>query len=559
MTPEPNQPLDPTAPAWYAHWDNFSPNTLNQEVDQMSVSEDMSPEEEWQDWQIVDFPKAISIDAIERHSASQPSPTDWAGNAIPTPSIATPTQSPTFPSEQPNIAELISLIQELNQCNSTLIDRVSQLEEALEQSQQHFVTEQGRSPQRRVGDLQDLPAQEQILHLVNQLESSQQSHHRHQILIETLKHQLTSSQERVAQLERECAVIQDQCKEYSHQLMQSEHVSRDLHHRLQRQQRYTLQYKAALEKCLDTSAPNSSAPNYETNDVVSPLVAESWYETASPLVPQPFLPKVHRIQPWSASSPPLVGKLEALANLQNYEESTTDSDVTEGIAPPAPSDLTALTEFPTQLTSPATGQERIDDEVTPRPLAAETGDAPLSPLSPEAIQAGLTELQSVLGRLWATPSMAAAPDEAEAHLWQNLARLIDVSTDDVLKASTAEEFTEFGAIASDDPLAEDATTLDTTTLDATTLVQSPPTQSQPTLTNTLTHAERKLHLPTPSVATEIPQSVGVPRPASTAVDLLTPPSPLLYPTRSTKKRESLAAVELPTFPRPTLSHTQAKG
>ncbi|HEY9641492.1 MAG TPA: hypothetical protein V6C57_13475, partial [Coleofasciculaceae cyanobacterium] len=47
--------------------------------------------------------------------------------------------------ESADVTDLISLIQELNQCNSVLLDRVSQLEEALESSQMALQAEVGRS------------------------------------------------------------------------------------------------------------------------------------------------------------------------------------------------------------------------------------------------------------------------------------------------------------------------------------------------------------------------------------------------------------------------------
>jgi hypothetical protein len=93
--------------------------------------------------------------------------------------------------------------------------------------------------------------------LFHALESSHQAAQRQQILIETLSEQLQSSQERIAQLERECALTQQRYNEQSHQLLQAANTCRELRTRLHRQQRQTLQFKAALEKSLEMSPSNS--------------------------------------------------------------------------------------------------------------------------------------------------------------------------------------------------------------------------------------------------------------------------------------------------------------
>jgi hypothetical protein len=91
--------------------------------------------EEWQDWQTVDFPNALSADAIERQSFHSPEDgplLDWLAQATPNPSAAHLWSTGASNSaELPDIADLIALIQELNQCNDVLLDRVSQLEESL--------------------------------------------------------------------------------------------------------------------------------------------------------------------------------------------------------------------------------------------------------------------------------------------------------------------------------------------------------------------------------------------------------------------------------------------
>ena len=76
--------------------------------------------------------------------------------------------------------------------------------------------------------------------------------------ISQLRHSLQTSQQRVAQLERECAVIQKQFQEQSYKLSQAEKELRELSLRLQHQRRHTWQFKLALNKCLENNSEGNS-------------------------------------------------------------------------------------------------------------------------------------------------------------------------------------------------------------------------------------------------------------------------------------------------------------
>ena len=114
---------------------------------------------------------------------------------------------------------------------------------------------------------------------------------RQQILVETLTDQLQSSHEQIAQLERECAAVQQRSSDHLQQFTQSEQTARDLRSRLHRQQRYTLQFKAALEKCLDV--PPATAQGF---------VSDFLEETLEPVTvspPKVKIPRSQPVQPWS--------------------------------------------------------------------------------------------------------------------------------------------------------------------------------------------------------------------------------------------------------------------
>ena len=114
--------------------------------------------------------------------------------------------------------------------------------------------------------------------------------------------QLENSQQRVAQLERECSLTQASYNEQSHQLVQVENTCRELRSRLTRQQRHTLQLKVALEKCLEVPVPNYQSQvdtEWESGDLRD-----------TPCLP-PISPQVQPIQPWSAPPQFIVNELES--------------------------------------------------------------------------------------------------------------------------------------------------------------------------------------------------------------------------------------------------------
>ncbi|NEQ24664.1 MAG: hypothetical protein F6K28_37265, partial [Microcoleus sp. SIO2G3] len=184
-------------------------------------------------------------------------------------------------------ADWFALAQKMRQRNRRLLDQVTQLRQSLREKQEELHTELVRSRDRETLLVQQTEEfntlQEQLTRMFNALESSHQASQRQQILIETLSEQLQSSQERVAQLERECALTQQRYNEQSHQLLQAANTCRELRTRLHRQERQALQYKAALEKSLEMPR-NSSAqqPHPRSNAAHS------------------FVHKAQPIQPWSA-------------------------------------------------------------------------------------------------------------------------------------------------------------------------------------------------------------------------------------------------------------------
>ena len=191
------------------------------------------------------------------------------------------------------LATLVTQIAQLRQHNTDLLEQVANLEAALEESQQQLQRRQERSTateellSQRFEELELVQGQNQ--QLLRELELAQQTAQRQQILIETLTEQLETNQEQVAQLERDCALAQQRYNEQTTQLSKAQKNCRDLRIRLYRQQRYTLQFKNALEKCLELNE-SGDRPATEKPDPVAALEIQG------------FVPKAPAIQPWSATS-----------------------------------------------------------------------------------------------------------------------------------------------------------------------------------------------------------------------------------------------------------------
>lgn len=257
--------------------------------------------------------------------------------------------------------KLLALNEELRSDNDNLYNQVEELKQALTESEKAVLWQKKRSGVTESmlnQQTQELTAaQEQINSLFQQLEIALPTVQRQELLIETYKTQLEISQQRIAQLERECALLQTNYNEQSHHLLQSENTCRELRTRLMRQQRQTLQFKAALEKCLESPIPSSDILNNgdtanNFNDIASSprrysKRANSVYTSAQP------------IKPWSAES--LTDALDNTRNNIRRESSASppsqQSNFTPTpLSPSSPWDWSAKEDTPTP-TQPAASTE----------------------------------------------------------------------------------------------------------------------------------------------------------------------------------------------------------
>jgi len=284
---------------------------------------------------------------------------------------------------------------------------------------------------------------------------------------------------------------------------------------------------------------------------------------------QSLLPKVQHIQPWSAKSggSSLPVKLDALvsrlsepavetdfADLQR-DAALTAPEAADLAAPPMADTHPASTEFPnlTPVTSlaPAVESNAVEVEVPHPPIYLLNEDKeeevpstqPAHDLSDSFAPPAIPSVSDIIKTL-IDPD---AGTDAEATLWQDLARLVNGSTDEVPEASLGHDLghEEHGI---------DAPNQATNWKSAI----APGPLPIPPLVPTATDKRKLLTIPfeSSSWSSQLPQSGAIASEGSAApnhpetVQLeQTGPSPVVYPERPAKKIQSLAAVDLPSFPR----------
>jgi hypothetical protein len=207
--------------------------------------------------------------------------------------------------------KLLTLNAELRSANDGLYEQIEKLKDDLAHSEKAVQWQKKRTSVTESmlnQQTQELTAaQEQIKTLFQELETAVQTVQRQEICIETYKAQLQISQQRLAQLERECSLLQTNYSEQSQQLLQSENSCRELRTRLMRQQRQTLQFKAALEKCLDTTVPGDDSLEDSATHTQEKNTKQSRFAKKA----RSLFPNAQPIKPWSAEPESLTDNLDS--------------------------------------------------------------------------------------------------------------------------------------------------------------------------------------------------------------------------------------------------------
>ncbi len=411
-------------------------------------------------------------------------------------------------------------------------------------------------------------AHDRVMQLSHDLDRAAQTEHKQQILIETLTAQLEASQTQVAQLERDCALTKQRYDEQIQLVRQTETACRDLRSRLHRQQQYTLQFKAALEKCLDVPAAQSVT-------ITEPVKADHNAETASTLaiVPRKALSahcfvKAQPVQPWSAP-PGLLPPVTPEPLLEPFE----DAVFTEAVSSENPfSDLSSLEELWSDSTEPIleSPQPLIADEASIIALETDINESSEAVTTTESRSESSTPLSYTIAR--STPSAATpshplrlfTPSESEALPADNDSIELDVEP-----ASSSLVPLELRSVTPSEDVALQRDLIqqnEPAALGVEFLVSQPAvSEDQPDSSivaindsEPLTILNREAQLPAKASAIQSSPFItlseaghqpirGEEPPSVEASE--SSPSPIVYPDRTQKRISSLAAVDLPSFPK----------
>lgn len=275
--PEPREPMNadrsqPTETS--SDRADFSESLPDRSPPTPAVEENLVEEEDL--WVTVDIPNAMSVDAIPIRETTESEVSDeMATNTTESTPQLPLNQNPESFGEQifgksfilhrspesnetavetAAVAERetpVTIIEAIHESNRELVARVADIEAALSECQQKLEATESLLNQRT----QELMAtQKQVSRLFYKQEVCRQIIQRQEVLVETLTQKWENSQQRQAQLERECAIAQQRYHDRSYQVRELENTCQELRSRLYRQQRQTLQFKAALERCLEMPA-----------------------------------------------------------------------------------------------------------------------------------------------------------------------------------------------------------------------------------------------------------------------------------------------------------------
>lgn len=417
--------------------------------------------------------------------------------------------------EQLDVSSLETLNEKLRAANNDLYQQIEHLKDQLAESEKALQWQKRRSSVAESmlnQNTQELAAaQQQIQSLFQELETAVQTIQRQQNYIETYQAELHISQQRLAKLERECALLQTNYNEQSQQVFQSENACRELRSRLMRQQRQTLQFKAALEKCLEKPGVNDSSDHTANHQTRFSRKARS------------LLPNVQPIQPWSAESESFTDQFGSGGN-QPLDPCTIIS-----ASPPSKSDNSAPIQQETATPSL--------EEPLPTPDAASLEDYPTTSENVSSVDSSKldNQLESLIQLFFTGGSPSTSPPPAQIHLDSNqtvasVGESIETTGENDRSQIPPQENRQLEI----PPTPEHSP-------DSYTLPDSSPTQpiewEQYLLENS------RFYQPHSTSNNFTHQINDQKSPMTTGQEL----SPVVYPQRSPKGRRSLLSVELPNF------------
>ncbi len=138
----------------------------------------------------------------------------------------------------------------LQRQNQELLQTVLKLEHSLQQAQEQLKIHSRRAIMAEQQTQEKNQHQQQVNNLMQELESSRQKIAQQNSLLDRYSQEIKTARAKIAQLEKHQSELSEKQRESQEKLQTAEQHIRELRTRLQRQQRYTIQYKAALDQCL---------------------------------------------------------------------------------------------------------------------------------------------------------------------------------------------------------------------------------------------------------------------------------------------------------------------
>jgi len=412
--------------------------------------------------------------------------------------------------------QLLKFNTELRTANNDLYAQVEQLKTELAEAEKILQWQKTRSNVTESmfnQQNQELSAaQKQIHSLYQQLEISVQTVQQQEICIENYKANLQISQQRLAHLERECSLLQTNYSEESQQLLHSENTCRELRTRLMRQQRQTMQFKSALEKCLDTPIPsheNLEDHIHHPHDVIHK-------QTRFSRKARSLFPNAQPIRPWNGEA-----------------DSVTES-VKNSWVKPTPASSESYTHHQEPLISQST---QVNESTIQSTTVDNSGLLSLD-----------QQLEGIIHKFFPTPLPEATTQEIETEI------NIDQADTFVLETliSTSENYEQPEIIIKQDLQIE---------LDPYRITEHPEkedlqlllTQELPIISTSLSPQINTVEMEdywldvSPATESTLPTNDILSESLDNNTSENKSPSPLIYPQRPPKGRKSLASVELPNF------------
>ncbi len=408
--------------------------------------------------------------------------------------------------------QLLKLNTELSTANHDLYAQVEQLKTELAEAEKILQWQKTRSSVTESmfnQQTQELAAaQEQIQSLYQQLETSVQKVQQQEISVETYKSHFQISQQRLAHLERECSLLQTNYSQESQQLLHSENTCRELRTRLMRQQRQTMQFKSALEKCLDTPIPsheNLEDHIHHPHDVIHK-------QTRFSRKARSLFPNAQPIRPWS-----------------EVEDSLSDSVHNSWVQPTAPT-AHNYPHSPEPLISQPTAVYQSVNVATPE-------------ISPQSQQ-----VEGIINNFLATPLLEATSQKPETEV--NIEQ-VDISVLETLGFISEDD--EQPEITIKQDLLREIDPYHTSENSGKKDLPISPTQKLPIVSTSLNDQINTVEMEdywlevSPTTNSNLLINDSLPDLLDDNISENKSPSPLIYPQRPPKGRKSLASVELPNF------------